>query len=206
MPDAPVAPDPINQPSRVGRLLDLVRKLIDYGKEIAATLRQPSASTDLAATTLPFGTRDIALILARITRGLQRANALEERLHRNGPRLDAPARPRGPAAPETPVPAPRSQAASQTDPRLANLPAPEQIAAEVRRRPIGAVIADICRDLGIMPCHPLWRELYWAIIRYGGSVARLVKDILDRTLPLAIPDDVTPVFSPAPSPVCTGPP
>ena len=59
------------------------------------------------------------------------------------------------------------------------LPTPEQIAAEVRRRPIGAVIADICRDLGIMPNHPLWRELRDAIIRYGGSLARLVKDICD---------------------------
>ena len=60
------------------------------------------------------------------------------------------------------------------------LPTPEQIAAEVRRRPIGAVIADICRDLGIMPDHPLWRELQHLIICYGGSLANLVKDILDR--------------------------
>jgi hypothetical protein len=55
-----------------------------------------------------------------------------------------------------------------------------EIAAEVRRRPIGAVIADICRDLGIMPKHPLWRELRLVIIRHGGSLAKLVKDICDR--------------------------
>ncbi|HME25048.1 MAG TPA: hypothetical protein VKI44_27600 [Acetobacteraceae bacterium] len=60
------------------------------------------------------------------------------------------------------------------------MPTPEQIAAEVRRRPIGAVIADICRDLGIMPSHPLWQELHVVIIRYGGSVANLVKGILAR--------------------------
>jgi hypothetical protein len=41
----------------------------------------------------------------------------------------------------------------------------------VRRRPVGAVIADICRDLGILPSHPLWRELSEAIIRLGGSLA-----------------------------------
>ena len=34
------APDPPTQPSRSARLLDLVRKLIDYGKELAATIRQ----------------------------------------------------------------------------------------------------------------------------------------------------------------------
>jgi hypothetical protein len=62
------------EPSRVGRLPDLVRKLVEYGKELAATLRQPSVTTDLAAATRPFGTRDIALILARITRGLLRAD------------------------------------------------------------------------------------------------------------------------------------
>ena len=31
-------PDP--QPSRAGRLLALVRKLIDYGKELVATIRE----------------------------------------------------------------------------------------------------------------------------------------------------------------------
>jgi hypothetical protein len=70
-----------------------------------------------------------------------------------------------------------------TQSHLAHLPTPEQIAAEVRRRPIGAIIADICRDLGIMPSHPLWRKLQLVIIRHGGSLARLVKDILDRAFP-----------------------
>jgi hypothetical protein len=60
------------------------------------------------------------------------------------------------------------------------LPTPEQIAAQVRRRPIGAVIADICRDLGIMPNHPLWRELSEVIICHGGNLARLVKDIITQ--------------------------
>ena len=49
--------------------------------------------------------------------------------------------------------------ADETNTRLTHLPTPEQIAATVRRQPIGAVFADICRDLGIPPSHPLWREL-----------------------------------------------
>jgi hypothetical protein len=34
------APDPPTQPSRSANLLGLVRKLINYGRELAATIRQ----------------------------------------------------------------------------------------------------------------------------------------------------------------------
>jgi hypothetical protein len=75
----------------------------------------------------------------------------------------------------------------------------------VRRRPIGAVIADICRDVGIMPSHPLWRELQIVIIRYDGNFANLVKDILDRAFPLpARARPAAPLQPPAPA--GTGPP
>jgi hypothetical protein len=65
---------------------------------------------------------------------------------------------------------------------LADLPTPEQIAAQhaagldplVRHRPIGAVLADICRDLGILPNNPLWPELSVLVVRHGGSLASLV--------------------------------
>ena len=102
--------------------------------------------------------------------------------------------------------------ASTADPRPTRLPTPEDIAAEVRRRPIGAVIADICRDLGIVPSHPLWRELPLAIIANGGNLATLVKDILNRLFPFPIspPATVHP-GGPAPHPPFavkpgTGPP
>jgi hypothetical protein len=175
--------------SRFGRVLGLVRKLIDYGRELATTLQRRATTTDLAAVTLPFGTRDIALILARITRGLLRANALEAKVVELAARPDAPPTPsRAPAqrAPRAPRPA-SDRLTDEADPRLAVLPTPEQIAAEVRRRPVGAVIADICRDLGIMPSHPLWRELSLVIIRHGGSLARLFKDICDRVFPIPAP-------------------
>src|SRR5271165_3382400 len=93
----PVAPLVEPKPSRFRRVLDVVRKLIDYGKELATTL-QRRATTDLAAVTLPFGTRDIGLILARITRGLLLANALEVRVVAPAGRPAAPPRPaRAPA-------------------------------------------------------------------------------------------------------------
>jgi hypothetical protein len=94
------------------------------------------------------------------------------------------------------------------DPRLARLPTEEQIAAEVRRRPVGAVIADICRDLGIMPTHPLWGDLSPVILRYGGNLPRLWREILALLRPRYSPDrppawTAPPQRSPVPA---TGPP
>jgi hypothetical protein len=207
MPAEANAPDPPTQPSRAANLLGLVRKLIDYGRELAATIRQ-RAFTNPGPVITCFGTADIALILARISRGLHRANALEARLIRSADRLDAA--PRG-ASPEK-IRAPRQATAPSTDEtngRLTHLPTPEQIAAKVRRQPIGAVFADICRDLGILPSHPLWRELQIVIIREDGNLANLVKDILDQAFPITPP---TPPESPAPpplrflTPARTGPP
>ena len=108
------------------------------------------------------------------------------------------------------TPASRAPSADGADARLARPPTPAQIAAKIRRQPIGAVIADICRDLGIRPNHPLWRELRDAIVRYGGSLARLVKDICDCAF--QSPASLWPLSSPLapalrfPAPSGTGPP
>ncbi|HME20220.1 MAG TPA: hypothetical protein VKI44_02440 [Acetobacteraceae bacterium] len=40
---------PTTEPSRSGRLLSLVPKLIDYGRELAATLRQRTAAEPIFA-------------------------------------------------------------------------------------------------------------------------------------------------------------
>ena len=160
------AADP--KPSRAGRLLGLVRRLIDYGMQLATTLRTNPP---------PFSASDIALLLARITRGLLRAEALEARVIRDTARLDAePAPPRAPSH-RRPPPARTTDAPGSPE---VCLPTSEQIAAEVRCRPIGAVIADICRDLGITPSHPLWPEVRDLITRYCGNLANLVMDLVDR--------------------------
>jgi hypothetical protein len=177
--DAPTA-----EPSRSGRLLNLVRKLIDYGRELATTIRQRVAS-DPTLTMVRFGTTDLAQILTRIARGLHLANALEARVLQRAAHLDAGRRP-GNA--RSPARTPASPRAAEADPPLASLPTAEQIAADIRRRPIGAVIADICRNLGIMPSHPLWRDVHLAMIEHGGSYVRLVTDLIDRAFPLpAVP-------------------
>ncbi|MFZ0016651.1 MAG: hypothetical protein WAL10_04890 [Acetobacteraceae bacterium] len=205
------APDPSTQPSRSANLLGLVRKLIDYGRELAATIRR-RAFADPGPVMSCFGTADVALILARVSRGLHRANALDARLLRNANRLDAaPRETVSRPAPRAPRPA-TAPAACETDARLAHLPTPEQIAAKIRRQPIGAVLADICRDLGILPSHPLWRELQVAIIRENGNFAGLVKDILDQAFPISTtaPPRLTRCppapLAQFPAPVCTGPP
>ncbi len=200
--------EPEPQPSRSGRLLALVRKLIDYGRELAATVRQRVASDPSFART-SFGTSDLAVIFARITRGLQLAQALEARVLSRAAALD-----KGPRAcrarstpPAKPTASPPVEAA---EPHLAQLPTAEQIAAEVRRRPIGAVIADIYRNLGIPPSHPLWRDVQHAMLEFGGSLARLLNDIFDRTFG-PIPRGRSLSLAPAPAlpsqaPSGTGPP
>ena len=186
---------PTTEPSRSGRLLDLLRRLIDYGRELATTLHQRAAA-DPAFTRVFFGTTDLASILARILCGLNRADALEARVRRRASHLDAGPRPAmARSAAKTPAAPP---AATGAEARPAGLPTPGQIAAQVRRQPIGAVIADICRDFGITASHPLWRDVQRAILKHGGSLARLAKDIISR--PWARPAQPVPAAAPAASP------
>src|SRR5689334_1944639 len=110
-------------PSRSGRLLSLVRKLIDCGRQLAATLRECAAPNDTTDLKRRFGTASLPLILARIALGLHRARLLEERIVRTAPRLDAepgpkPARRTPHALPcKVQPPSPRQDAGT----RLANL-------------------------------------------------------------------------------------
>ena len=200
-------PAPTTESSRSGRLLNLVRKLINYGREIATTIRQHTTAQPIFAK-VRFGTTDLTLIFARIARGLLLAHALEARVLQCAAHLDAgPRRGKARSAPRAPA-APR--AAEPVDAGLAHLPTAEQIAAEVRRRPIGAVIADICRDLGILPSHPLWPDVARAMLEYGGSPVRLVSDLIDRAFS-GPPPTAAPAVLPGPTlrseaPDGTGPP
>ena len=199
---APEAPSDA-KPGRSGRLLTLVHALIAYGRQVAARLRGDNPT---------LAPSDIALILSRIARGLLRAEALEARIVRDALQLDAEPAPRRAASRGQSRPTrPAAKPTGPTDPLLSALPTAEQIAAEMRHRPIGAVIADICRDIGIMPSHPLWPEIRALITSYRGNLANLVKDTLDRLFQhnpaLAWP------HSPLPEPVptsralsATGPP
>ncbi|HET7883968.1 MAG TPA: hypothetical protein VFL55_23985 [Acetobacteraceae bacterium] len=185
----------------IGRVLGLVRKLIDYGRQLAATVQQRASAPGFALFAKPFGTADLAAILARITAGLRRATALEAALESRAARGEdlspAPVREPSPRAAGQVARSETRPEARRTDliedPRLARLPTEEEIAIEVRRRPVGAVIADICRDLGIAPGRvdtAFWHELSRTIITYGGSFIRFLQD-LDRRWFAAEPGDRT---------------
>jgi hypothetical protein len=179
LPDLSPQPGPTAEatPSRFGRVISLVRRIIDYGKQLAASLEHPTPATDLDKVARTFGSYDFGQILASILRGLHRARELEAKLIR----LDArPApEPRPAAIPSPPKPraaAAPTPSAEKPAPNPIRFATPEQIAKQVRSRPIGAVLTEICRDLGIHKGHPLWAELFDAIIRYDGALARLSRD------------------------------
>src|SRR5579864_3426711 len=73
-------------PAALNRVLCLVRKLIDYGMQLAGAVQQRAAAPGFALFAKPFGTADLAVILARITSGLRRAAALEAALCRRAAR------------------------------------------------------------------------------------------------------------------------
>ena len=199
---APTQPDPTPdptaeaasnaaEPTRSGKLLILIRKLIDYGRGLAETLGgRGTADNDTACR---FGTADLALILRRITLGLQRAAALVARVETDAARLDCslgpmprlpamfaaprPKRPVRPAKLKPPMPAVEPD-------MLAQLPSVEEIAADIARRPIGAVLADICRDLGIATDNPMWHELYWTVLEEGGGSSNLLRHMIRRSPPV----------------------
>ncbi len=182
-------------PTRTLLLLGLVRRLITYGKELTATLqRRPSTETIIKAG-LNFGIVNVAVILARISRALQLARALETRLEARAARPE-PARPAAaPSSPRKPR-EPRS-ASPQQDPKpaLPTLPTAEQIAAHLRHRPVHAVLAEICGNLGLMPDNPLWADVQDAILEFRGSGMGLFKAYFARTR--------TPRFYPWDSPQMT---
>jgi hypothetical protein len=187
-------PDPpragADTPTRLGRVLSLVRKLIDYGKQLATTVQQRAGTPGFAFLVRPFGTADIAVILARITCGLRRAAMLEAKLCKRAergrdltvPPIRLPAI-RVPGAAREAAPRDVQPADPAQDPRLARLPTEEEIAEEVRRRPVGAVIVDICCDLGIAPGRldrAFWDEINHALMVYGGSSVRFFNDLEKR--------------------------
>ena len=183
----------VQAPTRKGRFLNAVRRLIGYGQALVETLRQPVASPSLPTIKRCFGSSDIAAILTRIARGLHRAAALEAWLITWVPRREAAS---------ACAPAPRqpraAQPAAQRADDAAQPPTLADIVARDRRRPIGAVIAEICCDLGIIPNHELWREVSSAIIQGGGSIVTLFRDAVSRLeVPLCDPSDIASLQWPA---------
>ncbi len=197
--------------TRRGRLLGLVRRILDYGRDLVATLQRQNAPAPAADVARRFGTFNLALIIARISRGLALAARLESRLERTPPTRisveSARSCPPRPRSPRPPTPSPAEDDAAL----LRALPSAEEISARVRNRPIGAVIVDICRDLGIDASHELWPDIRDAIIQFGGNLSRMlaiwisrIPDLLAGLQALAVPPPC-PIWDEPPA-EATGPP
>ena len=234
MADQPTAPGPNRQPDpqdqapaatsgRFGHVLGIVRCLIDFGRQVVANLRQPDANPCPVALRYRFGTIDVRQILDRLIRALHRATALEARLEERAakdPRITAlqAATPLQAVAPEQrqprarPSDSPRPKRAERF--RFDHLPELERIAAEARRRPIGAVLIDICCELGLMPSdldQTIFNELVYAISCYNGSLRRYLRVVVDAGLKRLNELDPADMAMQAPSPHAevpdgTGPP
>jgi hypothetical protein len=170
-------------PGRFGFVTGLVRRLIAFGQELTAAFQRTDPPPEADRQTICFGADSVAVIVARIARALLRSQVLLERLTRCAARPEPKKRPKA-------APRPRAQRAAQpaAGPRGADivpdpghLPTAAEIEAEDRRRPIGAVLVDIARDLGIRPSHPLWRDLVNALGMHRGSLVILVNASLERT-------------------------
>jgi hypothetical protein len=181
---ASTAPDPDRAGAdafpRVGCLLNIVRRLVAYGTTLIGALQPGGSAYHRAVAMTAFGTKDIALIVARIKCGVLRAAGLEARLNQcvaRGHDLPLPsARPSTSRAQPASADAPPRPARAEV---LALLPSAEEIARQVRTRSIGTVIADICRDLGLQPGMmdgALWQELMEAAIDCGIELAGLIRN------------------------------
>jgi len=105
---------------------------------------------------------------------------------------DPPAEPAGsPADPPAEQPteaqvarkaARRSRPAGWNNPELF-MPTLEELEAQVRRRPLGRTLVEICLDLAVVPgfcTGAFWNELFDSIRLHGGSVATLMQEKLRR--------------------------
>jgi hypothetical protein len=216
--------------SPVLRFAIFLRKVINCGKQLGVAMRLRAQGPDFPRFTKPFGTTCLPHILRRISVAIRRALLMEEQaMKQAGIIPPPPVRNRTPSSGEPrarrqDAAPPGSQrtarpAAPLADPHYAGYPSAKELAAEFLRRPIAEVLADICRDLGITPQHPLWPEMCDFIADHGGSVTALEQDAGERwcswrwlEIPFIHPPYETLTFWPAPwsDPVtaaaATGPP
>ncbi len=136
----------------------------------------------------------LLLIIERIGSAIRHAAILEDdllKVARVGPYVLAkpsvpPDLPRSPREPRPSGVQAEPAAGHAEEPKyrvLKRLPSVAQITAQIRRRPVGVVVAVICRDLGITPNHPLWPALSEVIAAHGGNLEALRQEIEERCPP-----------------------
>lgn len=212
--------EPAAPPNRVTRLLGVVRKLIEYGHSLAETFRA-HAEAGKAGKPTPVSAARLKLLVTRLVLGIRLAYMLEADLKRR----EAEGEDITPSAElaRPPMPSTRSGAASaprgsadRTDARPVpadelippRIPTDAEFAVMLRRKPLGAVLVDICCDLGVTPealGQAFWRELCNVILMHGGDMGRLLRNLPPRGYPFGEPAPRPPP-TPETVPLATGPP
>src|SRR6185312_4024015 len=206
-------------PPNTAYLLAVIHVLLAYARHLSLTLDSRAARWGFSVFAQFFGTARLSIIRARLARGILRIMALQRVLLSramrgrdtdfSGPRERTPHKPKPPAPPAldgtaAPPPAPQKPVRrryADTVPDLDHLPTLAELEKEIRRRQIGATIADICRDLGLAPtlCESRFLLALQNTIRWcGGNLYKLVTDFRQRqaefepelkpTPPLCVPE------------------
>ena len=177
-------------PERLAAVLQLVRILLTHGRRLAETAAGQAHTPQFATIAAVFGTYNLAFIVLRVQRGILRAIALERYLLARAARgrdiAIVPPRNRTPASPgETPQETPQPAATSTrgygrfldpSHPANLHIPGLRELQAQIRRRPIGRTIADICTDLAVIPgfcTGQFWGGLFETLQSYGGSLTAM---------------------------------
>jgi hypothetical protein len=212
LPDPPTDRPGKPVPEGIAAVLSIVAILVEYGRHLADTIEHRALWRGFATIAQFFGTASLPVMLAHIQRGIMRAVVLERMLRRRAARgrdlafLARRVRARREAEPAAPQAEPAPAVAAGPQPAeappaqqpaagpvrrgftaeqltLDTLPSMAQLEAEVRRRPVGQTIVDICRDLGVSPslCEgSFWDRVFMAIRWYRGSLGNIVLEMRRR--------------------------
>ena len=201
-------------PDNIAVILHAARILLDYGRHLVATVRHRATAPGFHAIAECFGTSNLSTILAHLNRGILRAVALERVLLARAAtgrdidfierRTHTPDPEPAPADAEAPQPTPSATAPKRiarpsrrvgwNDPEF-SMPTLEDLERQVRRRPVGRTILDICLDLAVVPgfCQSaFWNELFDIMNWFGGSVDRLMREKARRRQAFGQEQDRTP--------------
>jgi hypothetical protein len=171
------------KPSASQVLIGVIKCLIGAGLERLAVLRSNPTPEETQDTGIAFGTFNLRVIFAHIMRGVNLATALLNHIARQAKPIDnprplrfQPIRKRAPRPPRKP----RLTEAEDNAALLLAMPTDDEIAEMLRHRTIGAVLIDICADLGIGLSHPMWQEVKFLIIKHGGRWVPVIQRTFNR--------------------------
>ena len=177
-------------PPCIAFLLHLARLFIRYGHHLDTVLPERTSHPRFPSLAVGFGTHDIRRILAHVERGILRALMLQKFLlaraaqdrdieikkppeRASQAEIDALAM-KLPPARKPSTGSKRRPAVNPNEPVNFHMPTAKELEAQVRSRPVGQTIAEICMDLGIFPgaCDAVtWDEILRAMTQFGANLA-----------------------------------